>query len=186
MKYELTIPESLSDITLEQYQKFLSIEEPTNDDLLTIFLDESIDIVRQIKATEIDKIVTHINSLFKGQQNHTLKFNLDNVALGFIPDLDNMSYGENKDIVKYVNKWDTMHSAMAVLYRPIELTRKGKYIIEDYKGTRGTAEKMKQMPLSIVMGSMVFFYRLTNFSIILGIFINIYFLANKLILVSLR
>jgi hypothetical protein len=54
-----------------------------------------------------------------------------------------------------------MHKAMAVLYRPIKDTLKEKYIIEDYKGSEG-AEKYKQMPLDIVMGSILFFYNLKN------------------------
>ena len=162
MKYELTIPESLKDITLEQYQTYLLIEEPTDEDLLTVFLNEPIEVINQIKATEVDKMVIHINSLFEQEQKHSLKFNLNGTPLGFIPDLDSITYGENKDITTYINDWKTMHNAMAVLYRPIELTRGGKYIIKEYEGTRNTAEKMRQMPLGIVMGSILFFYNLTN------------------------
>jgi hypothetical protein len=55
-----------------------------------------------------------------------------------------------------------MHKAMAVLYRPITQTQKGKYLIQEYNGTREYSELMKQMPLSVVMGAMVFFYNLTN------------------------
>jgi hypothetical protein len=51
---------------------------------------------------------------------------------------------------------------MSVLYRPIKLSKGGKYIIEDYEGTRLISERMLKMPLSVVMGSMVFFYNLTN------------------------
>jgi hypothetical protein len=54
-----------------------------------------------------------------------------------------------------------MHKAMAVLYRPIKDTLKDKYIIEDYKGSEDS-EKYKQMPLDIVMGSILFFYNLKN------------------------
>jgi len=162
MKVELNIPESLKDITLQQYQKFVAIKEPTNDDLLSIFLNEDINVINQIKASEIDRLVSHINSLFEVDQHHQLRFNLNGVKYGFIPDLDNISYGENKDITTYLNDWSKMHKAMAVLYRPITLSKGGKYLIEEYNGTRLTSEVMLQMPLSVVMGSMVFFYRLTN------------------------
>ena len=162
MKYEITVPESLEDITLEQYQKFLLIEEPTTDDLLTIFLNESLEVVESIKASEIDKLVIHINSLFEKKQEHRRKFKLNGVPYGFIPDLDNITYGENKDVTSNINDWQKMNRAMAVLYRPITLSKGGKYLIEDYKGTRLTSEVMLQMPLSVVMGSMVFFWDLTN------------------------
>ena len=161
MKLELNIPESLQDITLGQYQKFQLIEEPTNEDLLTIFLNVNINVIRQIKSSEFDRLVLHINSLFKQEQKHRLKFNLKGVSMGFIPNLDEISYGENKDVTTYISDWQTMNKAMAVLYRPIELSRRGKYTIKEYEGTRGS-EAYKDMPLSIVMGSMVFFYNLTN------------------------
>ena len=47
-----------------------------------------------------------------------------------------------------------MHKAMAVLFRPITLKRKDKYLIEDYE----SAEKydLKCMPLDVVFGSLVF------------------------------
>ena len=162
MKIELNIPENLEDITLEQYQKFLSIENPTNDDLLSVFLNLNQQGIDKIKASEVDRLVVLINSLFEVKQEHKLKFNLRGQEFGFIPDIDNITYGENKDITTYVNDWQSMHKAMAVLYRPITQTQKGKYLIQEYNGTREYSELMKQMPLSIAMGAMVFFYNLTN------------------------
>ena len=161
MKVELNIPESLQDITLGQYQKFQLLEEPTNEDLLTIFLDVNISVIRQIKSSEFDRLVLHINSLFEQEQKHKLKFNLKGVSMGFIPNLDDISYGENKDLTTYISDWQTMNRAMSVLYRPIELSRRGKYTIKEYEGTR-ESEAYKDMPLSIVMGAMVFFYNLTS------------------------
>ena len=51
---------------------------------------------------------------------------------------------------------------MAVLYRPIKQKINDKYLIEEYKGTYSYAEKMKHMPMHIVLGAIVFFYNLTN------------------------
>ena len=55
-----------------------------------------------------------------------------------------------------------MHKAMAVLYRPIKQKLGARYLIEDYEGSHKYSEAMKEMPLGIVMGAMVFFYNLTN------------------------
>ncbi len=162
MKLEINIPESLDDITLEQYQNFLLIEEPTNDDLLSIFLNLNQQGIDKIKASEVDRMVVLINSLFETKQEHKRTFTLRGQEFGFIPDLDNITYGENKDVTTYINDWQSMHKAMAVLYRPITQTQKGKYLIQEYNGTREYSELMKQMPLSIAMGAMVFFYNLTN------------------------
>lgn len=162
MKLELNIPESLDDITLEQYQRFIEIEEPTNDDLLSIFLNVDISIINSIQASEIERLILHINSLFEADKLHLMKFKLNDVHYGFIPNLDEISYGENKDVTTLLNDWGNMHKAMSVLYRPITFSRKDKYIIEDYTGKLESAESFKQMPLSVAMGAMVFFYNLTN------------------------
>jgi len=53
-----------------------------------------------------------------------------------------------------------MNKAMAVMYRPITKSKKDKYEIEEYQGSITYSEVMKYAPLSIVLGSMVFFYRL--------------------------
>jgi len=89
-------------------------------------------------------------------------FKLNGVHFGFIPNLDDISYGENKDITSYINDWQQMHKAMSVLYRPITNSQKGKYLIQEYEGTRFTADKFKDCPLDIAFGAMVFFYNLTN------------------------
>lgn len=162
MKLELNIPESLDDITLEQYQRFIKIEEPTNDDLLSVFLNVDISVVNTIKASEIERLILHINSLFEADKPHLRKFKLNDIQYGFIPNIDEITYGENKDITTLINDWDNMHKAMSVLYRPITFSRKDKYLIEDYKADMSGADSLKQMPLSVVMGAMVFFYNLTN------------------------
>ena len=55
-----------------------------------------------------------------------------------------------------------MHKAMAVLFRPIKQKQTHKYLIEDYEGSHKYSEVMKDMPLDVVLGSMVFFYNLTS------------------------
>ena len=84
------------------------------------------------------------------------------VEFGFIPNLDEMSTGEYMDLDTYITDWDTMHNAMAVLYRPITNKLGNKYKIEEYKGSITYADVMKHAPLDVVLGAMVFFYTLGN------------------------
>jgi len=51
---------------------------------------------------------------------------------------------------------------MAVLYRPVHKSFKGKeaYRIAEYEGTEEYAEVMLDMPLGVALGAKVFFYRL--------------------------
>jgi hypothetical protein len=160
---KLNIPEDLSEIKLYQYQKFLLIEEPTNVDILSCFLDLTIEQIDVIALKDVNDIAKMIMDCFENRQD-TFKqtFKLNGVHFGFIPNLDDISYGENKDITSYINDWKSMHKAMAVLFRPIDQKQGSKYRIEQYKGSHIHSELMKQMPLDIVFGSMVFFYNLTN------------------------
>ena len=162
MKIEVNIPENLNDITLGQYQEFLKIEEPTEEDILKVFLGLDLKGLGKIKAADVDKYAAHITSLFEQDQQHVLKFDLKGVQFGFMPNLDEITYGENKDVTAYLNDWQTMHKAMAVLYRPIKQKLGARYLIEDYEGSHKYSEAMKEMPLGIVMGAMVFFYDLGN------------------------
>tara|TARA_B110000503_G_scaffold18291_1_gene26842 strand:+ start:131 stop:787 length:657 start_codon:yes stop_codon:yes gene_type:complete len=162
MNIEINIPDNLNEITLGQYQEFLKIEEPTEEDILKVFLNLDLKGIGKVKAADVDKYAAHITSLFEQEQRHSLKFNLKGVEFGFLPNLDDITYGENKDVTAYLNDWQSMHKAMSVLYRPITQKLSGKYLIEGYEGSHKYSETMKQMPLGVVMGSMVFFYNLTN------------------------
>ena len=51
---------------------------------------------------------------------------------------------------------------MAVLYRPITFRKKDLYLIEEYEGTDKYAEIMKDSPVNVALGAIVFFYRLGN------------------------
>ena len=64
------------------------------------------------------------------------------------------------DLDGYITNWDDMHRAMAVLYRPIKQKLGEKYLIEDYEGTERYAEQMKDAPLDVVLGAVVFFWHL--------------------------
>ena len=104
----------------------------------------------------------NVLDLFKQKHDFIPKFKMSGNEYGFIPNLDEITYGENKDVTAYINDWETMHKAMAVLFRPVKQKQRDKYIIEDYEGSHKYSEVMKDMPLDIVMGAMVFFYNLTN------------------------
>mgnify|MGYP005991663527 CR=1 FL=1 len=162
MKVEINVPENLNDITLGQYQEFLRLEDPKEDDVLGIFLGLDLNGIGKIKASDVEKYSKHINDLFEQEQQHTLRFNLNGLEFGFIPNLDEITYGENKDVTAYLNDWQKMHKAMAVLYRPIINKFGKKYLVEEYEGSHKYSELMKLMPLGIVMGSLVFFCNLTN------------------------
>ena len=162
MQIEVSVPSSLKEVKLKDYQDYLLIEEPTNDDMLKCILNIDQKELGKIKASDVDFLLGHVINLFEEKQELLPKFKMYGIEYGFIPNLDEITYGENKDVTAYINDWGTMHKAMAVLFRPIKQKQRDKYIIEEYEGSHKYSEVMKEMPLNVVMGAMVFFYNLTN------------------------
>lgn len=158
----ISVPISLKYIKLGNYQKFLQIENPSTEDLIKCLLEVSSPDLARMKATDVDNIAAELNELFKVDHQFVNQFELYGKRFGFIPKLDDITYGENKDITNYINDWGNMHKAMAVLFRPIEKKLSNQYIIEDYEGSHVYSDVMKDMPLSVALGSMVFFYNLTK------------------------
>lgn len=161
MKFEINIPTSLDEITLRQYQQYIAIENPTEEDALRTLLGLDLKDLGKLKQSSVDVLISSLNELFSKQPHHRKLFKFDGVLWGFIPKLDDITYGENKDVTTYL-KWDTMHKAMATLYRPVTIKKDGKYLIEEYEGVEKYEDKMLDMPVSICMGAMVFFCDLTN------------------------
>ena len=162
MQLEVSIPSSLKEVKLKNYQDFLLIENPNDDDLIKCILNINTKELGKIKDKDIEYLINHTNKLFDTEHKFIPTFNLNGTLFGFIPNLDDITYGENKDVTSYINEWGNMHKAMAVLFRPIKQKQGSKYLIEEYEGSHKYSELMKQMPLSAVLGAMVFFYNLTN------------------------
>lgn len=168
MKIELTIPTTLNDIKLAQYQKFLSIAKDNEEGeflqqkMVQLFCGIDLKDVAQIRYKDVAEITANINNLFTKENQFIQRFKMGGVEFGFIPNLDEMSTGEYMDLDTYITDWETMHNAMAVLYRPITNKLGNKYQIEEYKGSVTYADVMRHAPLDVVLGAMVFFYNLGN------------------------
>ena len=167
MKLTLNIPESLSEVTLDQYQQWLKVAEGKDLDnflqqkMIEIFCGVTLKQVMLIKAKDIESIVVKISKLFNQKDNKFIdRFKYQEKDFGFVPELSEMTFGEYVDLDSYMSDMQLMHKAMAVLFRPITFKKKNQYLIEDYE----TADKynMKQMTLDVVFGSMVFFWNLRN------------------------
>jgi hypothetical protein len=163
MQVEINIPDGLHDITLAQYQRFVRIEgdeEFLNHKKLEIFANMDLQYAKQMKAADVSRIVSKINEALMQSVDFQPTFVMNDVEYGFIPNLDGILFGELSDIEENITDWQKMHIVMAVLFRPVVQKIKDRYRIEDYNGTTITEELMKAMPMSIVQGAMVFFWRL--------------------------
>jgi hypothetical protein len=168
MKVEIEVPETLKEITVEQYQKFNKLNTDENEGssflmqkMIEIFCGLNLKDVASIKYSYVLDIAQHLNNVFDTKCNLIPTFTLNGVEYGFIPVLDDITLGEYVDLDTYLGDWDNMHKAMSVLYRPIKMKHNNRYIIEEYKGTT-TANKMLNAPLDVALGATLFFYHLSN------------------------
>jgi hypothetical protein len=160
MKVSIALPKTANDVPLRTYQQFLQIEEPTENDLLALFGGLSDKAIGKIPTRELSRITTHLTSLFEEAPLQRI-FTLDGVTYGFIPKLDDITWGENQDVSTYLqDKGKSLNKAMAVLYRPITYRKGEKYLIEEYEGSEKYAEVLKDMPMGVALGAMGFFFDL--------------------------
>lgn len=168
MKVEIDVPNSLKDITLEQYQSFMRVvddndsEEFVTQKMIALFCKIKLSQVLYFKASSINDVKQTLLGMLEQDKKFIHRFVLGGKEFGFIPDLEAMEFGEYIDLETNINDWQTMHKAMAVMFRPIIKTKGDKYEIEPYEGTANYSEVMQYAPLNVVMGAMVFFYSLSN------------------------
>jgi hypothetical protein len=166
MKLTINIPEQLSEVTLKQYQKWLKIAEGKELDsflqqkMIEIFCNIPLKNVLQIKASDINNITEELTKLFTNTPKFIDRFDMTGKEFGFIPKLDDISFGEYVDLDTYLADWESMHKAMGVLFRPITFKKKKQYLVEDYD----SAEKydMTEVTLDVAFGALVFFWNLKS------------------------
>ena len=175
IELELKVPQKLEAIKLRQYQEYLKIqkENESNEDAANFLNSKCIQIFcgltlkesYNLPVTMFDGVLSQIGKCFEEPTPLIKEFSMTGsngveVSFGMIPALDEMTFGEYVDLESFMSDWDSMHKAMAVLYRPIKYNNNGKYLIEDYDGTDRYWEVMKDAPVNVALGAMVFFYRL--------------------------
>lgn len=175
IELELKVPQRLKAIKLKQYQEYLKIQKENEDaeDAANFLNSKCIQIFCGLTLKEsynlpvkiFDGVLKQIGKCFEEETPLIKEFSMTGsngveVSFGMIPSLDEMTFGEYVDLENFMSDWDNMHKAMAVLYRPITFNKNGKYLIEDYDGSDKYWEVMKDAPVNVALGAMVFFYRL--------------------------
>ena len=164
MELKLKIPTCLSEITLKQYKAFLKVQETEKNDkiynakVINIFCKVKMEDVMLLKLNDVTEITNIIYKLFDQKPSLVSKFKLNGVEYGFIPQLDDISFGEYIDLDTYIGDWDNIDRAMNVLYRPILVKLKEKYSIDNY--VIENHKNLEDMPMNAVLSSIFFLLNL--------------------------
>lgn len=163
MKTEIVIPTSLSEIPLKSYQEFMKVVEKSNDEefigqkTIEIFCGLKMKDVVKVKWSDVKSLTLHLNEIFKAKPKFEDTFKINDTEFGFIPNLEDMTFGEYIDLESNISSVETFHKAMAVMYRPITKKVKDRYEIFEYVGSDEFSEVMKFAPLNVVLGATLFF-----------------------------
>jgi len=169
MKLKINVPSELGEIKLSDYVKYLKVLEANEDDVNSeVFIQQKvleifcgiplIDAV-EYKVSDVRKVFNIITSTLDNKPELVRTFKLGDTEFGFIPKLDDMTFGEYVDLDSNLGNWDNMYKVMAVLYRPIKQKVGDKYLIEEYRGD-AYYDAMIHTPMDAVVSSMLFFYNL--------------------------
>ena len=165
MELKVIVPTALSEITLDQYQRFARLEgdeEFLTHKMLEIFCGVPLADLPNVKFASVANVMRHINTMFSEKPTLKTEFTIGEETYGFIPNLEDITFGEYVDLDNYMGDLQELHKTMAVLYRPITNRIGKRYAIEPYESAAKYSASMKDAPMDVVMGASVFFWRLGN------------------------
>ena len=168
MKLELIIPTSISEIPLSSYQKFVELQKNSTDEefiaqkTIEIFCGIELKQVVKMRFSDVVDLMAHFEKIFSEKPKFKHRFKIGNIEYGFIPKLEDISLEEFTNIEQLIKNFDTLHMALAVMYRPITAEVKGKYEIAPYFYSEDMGEAMKFCPLDVALSAQVFFWTLQS------------------------
>jgi len=175
MTITVTVPEAWEDIKLSQYVQYMKAIKPYEgtEDFEIIRLEKAInhfcnvstEELRSLNIENYNGIVYHIQELFNSIDTTKLvrTFKILDTTFGFIPNLDDMTYGEYLDLSTYSKDlWNNLPTFLSIVYRPVTKTNGKSYQIESYNGTDEEIISIfnNTLTMDTVWGTVGFFYLL--------------------------
>ena len=167
---KITLPEDISEIKLSTFQEYVPLLEIKNKKSfdkkkVSLFTGLSAYQLKGVSVKDFNEMSAQIDKALDQGCEFKDRFKMHGIEFGFIPNFDKITTAEFVDLSKYApsekdNKTETLNNLMAILFRPITKKSLGNYDIETYNGTGTYSELMKDTPMHIVNGALVFFYNL--------------------------
>lgn len=177
MNIEITVPEGWQDVKLGQFMDYMRALKPYEgtpeyetikyEKAMNHFCNITTDLIHKLPIENFNGIMTEIIKLFEeGEQMPLTKhFVIGSTKFGFMPSLDEMTYGEYLDLSTYSKElWPNAPTIMSILYRPVTKELDGKYDIQPYSGTNEDMETLfkSALTMDIVWGAIGFFTTLSK------------------------
>lgn len=115
----------------------------------------------RMKVADKNNLRTQLGQVLQEQPKLVQSFNYNGVKYGFHPKLEDISMGEYIDLDELLKEpYKNAEKVLGILYRPITSNKFGKYLIENYDPDKHTGEGFGDLGTNILLGCLVFFYRL--------------------------
>ena len=174
MKKKITIPTSWNDVSVREYQYYAaSIDKATTTRqkaivAITAFCglnDAEVPYLTQDSYEDIVRRLSWVQQPPEGHVDLVQTFEYEGIEYGFIPNWSKLTFGEFVDLEHYATDGkfvDNLDRAMGLMYRPIIEKAHGHYRIEDYEIDESRIAVMRDMPMTIAVGAMVFFWNIAE------------------------
>ena len=166
---KVRLPENLSEVKLSQYKRYKKVVMDNQDDevfcaiqKVAIFCELTVAEVMKIPRDQFAEIVEHLAKVLDQRPQLVRTFKMDGVKYGFIPNFEKATLGEYADADSLLNDDERLELLMSVLYRPITRQAGDVYDIEPYQADEAKAELFKDVRMDVVIGAVLFFYRLNK------------------------
>jgi len=176
MQITVRYPESWAEIKYKNYMQYYNAVKPyqgTEEESKKVFelgalhfCNVPAEYLYKLPVEAFDKMTNSLFKLFKESKKLPLvnQFEIYGVKYGFVPNLDDISYGEYLDLVNYTSKdlYENVPITLSILYRPIKYELGKNYTIQPYTGTNDTTIEMfsESLTMDVVFGSIAFFLNL--------------------------
>ena len=148
---KLQVPESLADIPIHKYKKFIAMANDDNGDeqALYHFCGLTPDQQERMKVADKNRLRLILSTALGGKPALVQTFEFKGVKYGLHPKIEDISMGEYVDLDELLKEpYKNAEKVLGILYRPITSKKFGKYLIENYDPDKHTG------------GCLLFFYRL--------------------------
>jgi hypothetical protein len=166
MKLKLNIAANAKAVTLARYIDYQNAVDKM--ERVRVITGKSMDAVRLLQSQVIDEIIIRFEAAIKlGSNDFERKVRIGAIELGFIPNLNELTFGEYIDLDTHCTgiykdgkiNGVAAHKMMCILYRPIKAKFGKYYDIEAYNpnAKRKYEDEVLQLTLDHVLNVLLFF-----------------------------